>query len=271
MTFARGLKPSDPSRIMHRLAAARHPELAKVLAGTLSGNVTLQPCAIMDQGQTSTCHAHSAAAAIWCAYNAAGKPLPYTPSPLVIASNTYADLRTTAGWSGAMPALADNGAQLQDDADAIRGWGVAPMGAPIGGRYSDVPEGSPFPEPDLSSIEMGGEAIVSGEYSIAVDSSATSLVVASLNAKIPVWLGTLVGDAFERLTADGIAQPTPASDKTAGGHAMYISGVRTNATGGLEFRVTNSWGSGWADGGGVWASEAWLLACWDLWPMAVTT
>lgn len=261
----KGLKRSTPHRVAHRLGAASHPQIQALLATTLPASFQLTPAARSDQGESETCHAHSA---ISCSDMVNGAPTP--GSPLCLASCTYSDIRNAATPPGqALPPLQDTGAELQDDADALRRWGKAPLGAQIAGRsgVSDVPDDSgAFPEPNVDQVEAAGHTLITGEYSIQVDADAPRTVAASIVAGFPVWLGTLVGSAFQSLQAGDIAQPCPDSDTTAGGHAMYISGYRTNAAGEYEFRVENSWGTGWCDGGACWASTAWLLACWDLWP-----
>lgn len=266
--FGRGLKRSSPHKIAHRLGASHLG-----LTGTPKGSADLAPFLAprKDQGGTETCHAHSLSSSLYAAFAAAGKKLPFDPSPLLIASTTYSDLRAAAFPSGDLPVLQDTGAELQDDANAVKQWGIAPMGAPVEGRYSDVPNdepGVPFPEPDVSQLQIAGSRLIGGEYSIAVDSAAPETCALALDAGIPVWLGTLVDMAFQRLGPNDIAQPANASDPTAGGHAMYLSAYRTS-NGKLEFRVENSWGSGWALAGAVWVSEAWITSCWDLWPCAV--
>ena len=146
------------------------------------------------------------------------------------------------------------------------------MLAPQDGRFSDVPgNDTPFPEPTVSDLAVAGQDLIAGEYQIPVDDTAPTTVALCLDAGIPVWLGTFVDTAFENLAANDIAQPADQSDPQGGGHAMYISAYRTASDGSFEFRVENSWGSSWADGGAVWASSAWLKACWNLWPMAVVS
>ena len=274
-THGKGLKRSTASKIAHRLGAGEHPDIAASLATALPPSAQLVPCARLDQNGSETCPFHSATAACWTAHNATGKPMPFIGSQVCLASCTYADGRSAGTPAGQpLPPLVDGGSELQDVATALKAWGLAPMGTPIVGRtgLSDVPDdvpGVPFPEPVLTQVEAAGSTIITGEYSIPVDANAPRLVAASIVAGIPVWLGTSVGAAFQALTADQIAQPTPESDDTQGGHAMYISGYRTAADGSYEFRVENSWGTAWCDNGACWASTAWLLACWDLWPFPV--
>lgn len=264
MTYAKGLHRPDPAKSAHRsrLLGVDGPQ-------TPRGSAMLTPCPVLDQGPTGTCHAHSAAGAIWTAYQATGQPPAFVPSPGQIAALTYATVQGPASVRGP---LQDTGADLSDDAKALAKWGVAPMRAPTAdGRNSDAAlnaDGS-FPEPDVGQMVISGAALIAGEYSIVVDADAPRLCALSLDQGIPIWLGTLVGSAFERLQSDQTAEPTDPTEYGAGGHALYAYGYRTASDGTYEFRVMNSWGTGWCDGGGCWVSQAWLLACWMLWPMAV--
>jgi hypothetical protein len=272
--FGKGLKPSTRQKVQHRLGAHTHPQIAAALAAGPKGAADLTPCQRMDQGQTGTCHAHSLSGAIWTSFNAAGKALAFIPSPRLIASCTYADVRSASIPAGApLPPLTDDGAELQDDADAVKTWGIAPIQSPTSdGRFSDVendPPDNTFPEPDPTQMQIGGQDLITGEYAISVDSNAPNVVASSLDSGYPVWVGFLVDQAFEDLGASSIAQAPIGSG--LGGHAVYLSGYRTNALGKLEFRLENSWGSGWALNGSVWCSEAWLMACWDLWPCPVAS
>ena len=259
-----GLLRSDPWRVAHRLGAHAHPDINLALGAGIKGAADLGQFLPprFDQGSTETCWAHSLAAAIYCARAAKLEPLPWVPSPCEIASLGYADVRAQAFPSGPLPELVDTGAQLQDGADAVARWGICPMGQPVEGRWSDVPSTSPFPEPNPQQIETARP--LGGEYSIPVDSNAPTLCAASLDADIPVWLGTLVGPVFQALAPDDIGQPEPSGPNT-GGHAMYLSAYRS-AGPALQFRCENSWGS-W---GSRWVSEAFIRACWELWPCAIS-
>lgn len=273
MAFAKGLKPSTPSKVAHRLGAHLHPEIAAALAAGPKGSANLTPCQRMDQGQSGTCHSHSCAASIWTAQNAKGNAT-IIASPLLMASTTYADVqRSTAPAGQPMPPLQDTGAELQEAATAVAKWGIAPIHAPTAdGRFSDVPNDPPdnsFPEPDIEQLQIAGTDLISGEYQIAIDSSAPKMVAASLDAAIPVWVGFYCDSAFEALGANDIAPAPNLNDPNGGGHAVYLSAYRAAADGSFEYLLQNSWGSNWASNGAVWCSTAWLMACWNLWPMAV--
>lgn len=165
----------------------------------------------------------------------------------------------------------DTGADLQDDATALVGWGLAPIQAPTSdGRFSDVeadPANNVFPEVDPSQLQKAFQ--VTGEYQIPVDANAAKNVALCIDAGIPVQIGIFVDMAFENLTPGQVAQPADQADPQGGGHALYIYGYRTAADGSYEFLVKNSWGSVWCDSGSCWASTAWLQTAWELFPIAV--
>lgn len=271
MRPGKGLLRPDPAKLARRFHASLHPALRA--GGTPKGSAQLTPCQRMDQGQSGTCHAHSAAGSVWTALNAAGAVM-FVPSPVLIASCTYADVRAAQTPPGQpLPPLVDTGADLSDDATALARWGVSPILAPTtDGRYSDVendPPGATFPEPSVAQLEQAGHDLIGGEYQIPVDAQAPVLCALALDNGLPIWLGFFVDSAFESAQADTVVGPPNESDPNGGGHAVYLSGYRTAADGSYEFRLENSWGPGWADGGAVWVGTPWLKACWMLWPMAI--
>lgn len=275
MRFGKGLKPNTPHKVAHRLAAHLHPEIAKALRAGPRGSAMLEACETMDQNGSNTCHAHSAAGAIWTAFHAKSKTLPFVPSPLDIASTTYANQRRAVTPPGqSLPPLMDVGAELQDDASALAEWSAGPMRSPTAdGRVSDVPSlqnGQPFPEPDPGRLQVAGQRLFDGEYAVVVDHTAELVVAAALDANIPVWEGGIVDSAYENDAPD-VVRPAPnENDPDAGGHAQYIYGYRTNAAGYLEFIYKNSWGD-WMLNGSVWVSTGFVRSRWALWPMAVAS
>ena len=265
MRHGRGLKRSTPSRIAHRSSILG----AKRLTVALSGGCILDAPAVFDQGPTETCWAHSLAAGLWTSSNASHKPLPWVPSPLDIASMGYSLIRARAMPSGTLPPLSDDGAELQDGDDVVATWGVSALRPLVEGRNSDVPSDTPFPEPDTLQAELMAQHLEVGPYSEPVDSTAPQTVAQCLDSGVAVWVGGLVGAAVQALQPGQIEQPTPESDPTAGGHARFIRGYRTATGGKFEFLVRNSWGASWCGSGEDWASEEWLLAQWNLFPLAV--
>jgi hypothetical protein len=270
MIHSLGLLPSTPAKVAHRVAASTQPEIRAALVAGPSSGTELVGCPILQQRQSGTCHAHSAAASRWVAQNAAGKPLLWIPSPKQIASLTYADTQRvgpapTEGW----PTLQDLGAELQDGANAIATWGIGPIGASPDGELGDVPNDpadNSFPEPDLDNVEVSWDLRGDKEYSIVMDpQTVVAVAAAALDAKMPIRTGFNCDRAFQDLGPNDVAQaPDPAN--VLGGHSTYLRAHRV-VNGSRQFRLSNSWGTSWCDSGEVWASEAWLVACWDLFPV----
>lgn len=261
--YAKGLHRPDPSKLSRRL----HARGLLDYAANLPPSASLVPAPRLAQ-RNGTCHAHSAAGAIWCALNASGKQLPWVPSPKLIASCTYADVQGPADGRGG---LQDTGADLSDDATALATWGIGPMSEADLAQGTDEPalaEGDAYPEPSTSELVIAGSNLIAGEYAIPVDAHASYACALAITQGYPIWVGFEVDEAFEQLGPNDVAQ-APVAGKGLGGHAVYLSAFRTAADGTREWRLENSWGTGWADGGAVWCSDAWLMATWMLWPMAV--
>jgi hypothetical protein len=271
VTHAKGLNRCAVEKIAHRFHVALL--LGAAAASTPKGSGTLTTCGVLDQGQTGTCHAHSLCGAVYCALAsaAAGAPPPFVGSPRQLAGCVYSDVRAAATPVGQpVPSLLDTGADLQDDATALAGWGLAPIQAPTSdGRYSDVendPPNNVFPEPDPTQLQKVMQ--VTGEYSIPVNSAAPNLVALCIDGGVPVQVGFFCDSAFENLTAGQVATVPNQSDPNGGGHACYLYGYRTASDGSFEFLLRNSWGN-WCQNGDCWVSTAWLLAAWELFPVAV--
>lgn len=275
MSYGKGLKPSTWVKIKHLVSALLHPDISAAHAAGPIGRADLSvfcpPGGPYDQNGSSTCHANAFVGSAYTALAAAGKPLLFVPSPLHVASCTYADLRAAATPSGELPLLEDDGAELQDDVNAVARWGLARMGVMQPGRFSDIPElpqGAPFPEPQPAQIEMGQR--LAGEYVVQGDPSTwPTQCMASLDAAIPLYVGGFVDAAYENLGPTDVAQPPNQNDPSGGGHAQYLVAYRMNAAGEPEFLVVNSWGKDWALNGTVWASAAWVSALWTIIPMTV--
>ena len=276
MKYRTGLKPTTWEKIQHLVDALLHPEIGAAHAAGPKGSADLRascpPGGPFDQNGSFTCHAHALVGAAYTAFAVMGARLLFVPSPLHVASCTYADLRTAATQPGdTLPVLVDNGAELQDDVNAVAQWGLAPMGVMQSGRFSDVPSlepADPFPEPVLGQVEKGFR--IAGEYVLRGDPSTwPAQCAASLDAGIPLYVGGYVDTAYENLGPSDIAQPPDMNDKNGGGHAQYMVAYRKNAAGELEFLVVGSWGKDWALNGTVWASAAWVAALWTIIPMTV--
>lgn len=264
--YGRGLHRPDPAKLARRVDGFL-PRVARAALRGPRGSAQLTPCPRLDQGSSGTCHAHSAAGAIWTAFAAVGKTLSFIPSPLLIASCTYADVQ---GPSDTRGPLQDTGADLSDDATALATWGIGPMGAPTSdGRNSDVENvfGS-FPEPDAGKLVIAGADLIVGEYAIPIDTNTPARCALNLDAGVPLWVGFLCDSRFQQLGPSDVAGAPDQGDPSAGGHAVYLAGYRTVGSA-LQFRLENSWGSSWCDAGACWVSEDWIRALWMCWPMAV--
>jgi hypothetical protein len=235
-----------------------------------------------NQYVTETCFAHSLASGLEAARAAKGHALTFSISPQTIAALVYGkEQRSGAPPAGGWPGLQDLGAELQDAADVVGSWGVAPMGPAVSDSNSDVGDGpyapnspgaAPFPEADGLRVIEGSANLIDGEYQIPVDANVAEVIAASLDALVPVWVGGLVGDAYEALAANDVAQPCAANDPGAGGHAQVIGGYRVvSGTGEIQLLTVNSWGYSWANNGTVWCSTAWARALWQAWPLAVAS
>lgn len=80
-------------------------------------------------------------------------------------------------------------------------------------------------------------------------------VASALQRRRPVVYGTLLTSAFQ---PDDNATIGPKRGRGAGGHAMYLAGLRKGKDGWYLLTI-NSWGERWGDNGKAWLHESWLL------------
>jgi hypothetical protein len=265
-----GLLPSTLSKVAHRRPAQEHTRILAARATGPSPGHELEGCPILQQRNSGTCHAHSSAAARWVAQKAANRPLLWVPSPLLIASLTYADTQRVGpapgpGW----PPLQDAGAELQDGANAIRTWGIGPIGQSPDGEPGDVPNDpsdNTFPEPDLTALEASGETPGDAEYSIQMGADVVDMAAAVIDAGMPIRTGFFADSAFMQLGPNDVASAPNTSDTQGGGHSTYLRAHRL-VNGKRQFRLANSWGKSWCDNGECWVGESWLTVCWELFPV----
>lgn len=285
----KGLKRTPDWKKAHRMGAAQHPAIAAALKAGPKGQADLSSFYMprTNQRQTSKCHAHSRAAGLRTAFAAAGIPLPFDPSPELIAATTYADVRAAANPTGNLPVLTDDGADLQDSQDATRRWGVCPIGmvagtlagAPGSDSYTDSPDntaGGPTPEPNVAELQTAGMRLTLPEYQIlgTGTSSIVAGVIACLDSNIPVQVGGPVGPQYEAAIAGAIIMAEPSGD----GHARFEGGYRpmtdaeksvSGSKGTYVFYEPGSWGINVAQNG-VWLlSEEAIEALWEAFPLVV--
>lgn len=239
-------------------AAPKNPASADV-SGFAAG--------VLDQGPTGACTGHGGAQGLVIAFAAAGRPLPFVPSP----DGLYRDercLERTKGPDGTFPPLTDEGAEPADLFRAGALCGVRAIQAPTAdGRNSDVDPATVNDEPRLDQSATEALTIITGGYRI--DETAADMaeqVCAALAAKMPVGLGFFCDSRFQAWTpAAGPLNSYNLQDQTGGGHFVVIVGYRTDASGARIFRILNSWSALWGDTGFIEVTTAWLRAvAWDL-------
>jgi hypothetical protein len=297
--FARGVKRTPAELLARRLdVAATHPDVKARLQAHRVGAVLLpDSCDLAsfepergDQGQTPTCFAHSTGWATATAFAAAGAALGWVPSPRVIAQvATALDRATATPVDAPLPTEDDEGGTIATVVQALSQIGVQPMRAPTpDGRYSDVwcdadtggtPPGNLNDEPKVSDLVASGQRLIVGPYGVdPTTSTASDTLAACLVSGIPIVVTFYCSTAFQLLQAGQVAG-APATSLPGGGHATYLSGYQPLTAaqaaalglpaGSRAFWLSNSWGTGWANGGRVLVSAPFIANLWEAWPWDV--
>lgn len=202
---------------------------------------------VLDQGWTESCVGHAVASGLWVAHRARGTDLP-DPSPRFI----YWHAR---GYHGGE--LVDTGTFLRTGLKGVMRFGVAPESTCVTSRA--MINRSPSWSAYRHAHDWGG---LRGYYRIASEGSGRlDEIKRALAADHPVVFGTGVSESFKRFSGTNTVT-RPAQSAIVGRHAMCVVGYR-----GDKFRVLNSWGPLWGDGGFVWVTDTYLA--WeetrDLW------
>ena len=106
-----------------------------------------------------------------------------------------------------------------------------------------------------------------GYYRIwEIGESRLNAIRGALAAEHPVVFGTDVAESFTADSGDFRIDRPDSSEPIAGGHAMCLVGYKEDM-----FRVANSWGTGWRDGGFAWLTESYMswVKTRDLWVIVV--
>lgn len=275
MSFAKGYVRDEAAkrtqRPSHELLALKGISPLHQPKG--NADLTKYEAPIMDQGQFGSCTGHGTSQLIYTAMNAAGDPLPWVPSQ----SDPYAGGRARARAAAAdptkpLPKLTDDGAMPADVMAWISNWGIRKSKGPTAdGRNSDCDSSNVNAEPTLEQLEEDVLFVVVGEYRI--DETADDVVTQicfCLDEGIPVGIGAFVDTVFEDWSPGSSPVPAPnTNDPTGGGHWFAIQGYIT-LNGKRVFKITNSWGIGWGDGGHAYVSEEFVKQAWDLYAMQVS-
>jgi hypothetical protein len=268
--YGRGARPSSRAKLAAAFPASSHQLIRRALLAPLPAAASLaqyEPTRL-DQGSTSACTAHALAAAV---YTAAHGGLTWVPSPDLEYKATRALERAILAASGAtLPDLTDSGAELADAIHAMGEYGVAPMGPQVEGRNSDVEASTVNDEIVVGRLEKSDTMIVTGEYRASgTGQSLYNQLCASIVSGFPVYVGAFVDTAFENLAVGQIAGAPDQSDPNGGGHAIFLDGYFTQPDGSRVWRLVNSWGPDWCDGGTCLVGQAWVSACFETWVVDV--
>lgn len=116
-------------------------------------------------------------------------------------------------------------------------------------------------EPSFEEREQGLRYVVRGIYGLQrVD--VEQGVQNALSAGFPVKLGSLVDTAMEEWSGGDPLGPADPS-RILGGHAMYVCGFAP-WSGGIEYILANSWGTGYGEGGFLRVNGLWLRQASDI-------
>lgn len=195
---------------------------------------------VLDQGDTSSCVAHSWAQALRISDMVAGVKDPPLPSREFL----YYNARAFDGGP-----IEDQGTQLRSCARGVVKFGRPPESAwPFVGSYINE---RPTWDAYRQGYDFKGPA---GYYRVLT----VGEIKQALAANKPVVGGASVGQSIMDYTG-GIYDPSP-SEPSIGGHALTFVGY---APGYLE--IVGSWGAGYGEAGFMRVSEAWAATFTDLW------
>lgn len=201
----------------------------------LEADVALQ--GHFDQGDTGSCTGHALAGCIATAFRAAGKPLPFVPSPAGI----YTMARAVDRYDVHEP-LEDIGAMPNQAVRGVQEWGVRPMHA-LSKRWSDAEAATINREPQLEDIAESLKTLIVGARAIRTTGSARALdTKRALSTGLPIAAAINGGcDAFQGyssgiLTADDLRGQRD--------HYVWLFGYDRDT-----YFVWNSWGVSWGIGG----------------------
>lgn len=201
---------------------------------------------ILDQGATSSCVAHAFIGGIHLMENRAG--LPFQNASRLFA---YYNSRREHSLSGL---VTDSGTYLSTCAA-----GLYKFGTPDEAIW-------PFSEWTLTVNKRPSYGAISyahprasGKYVEILETGDDRInaIKSAIAAGFPVAFGTNVTIPFTNsIGVTEFMRPT-VTDSIAGGHALLAIGWKTD-TRGIWFRILNSWGPRWRDGGLCWFHEDYM-------------
>jgi len=210
---------------------------------------------VLDQGQQGSCTGHGVGEAIWGAQNrlrvTAGQSPVERPSPAWL----YYVARVLDG--DAAEDVGSSPSSVLHGAEALGFVSNAQL------SYSDSVLEPPHDRiPELERLAYDQKLLTGTARITSTGTQRVRDIQTALAAGYLVTFGTDVDDAFEAL---GPTDVWPGVTGTVlGGHCMCLTGYRT-VSGRVQFRVRNSWGSGWCDGGSCWFDQGAIAGCDDIW------
>lgn len=251
MRFATGyrLDPAGHQRSPFARLAARRG------LGSFPAIVTLLAFApaVLDQNQTSSCTGGATSAALYTAFGAKGKPLPWVPSQRGIYLNGRA-IDRAPDENGKLPFLEDKGASVNQVMRGISEWGIRPMRGPTSdGLNYDAEPFNVNDEPTIRELEDEALAIVVGEYGVtSAGQRRRDELCAALAGEHPITMAIAGGcNAFQRYTGGVLPALNAELD-----HYVWMYGFETQADGSVIYLCRNQWGTSWGESGGFRLSEA---------------
>lgn len=247
--FGTGWRPDRPDQRDRLYLPTEHDTVA--LPAVVRLDETSQMPPVYNQLNLGSCTGNGSAAAVEYDLGLQGIT-EFTPSRLFI----YYNERVLEGTVDQ-----DSGAQIRDAVKALAKWGAPPE--------TDYPyDVSQFTV--KPSVQAYADATKFEALSYARVTSATSHWQSVLAAKHPIIIGFTVYQSFEDVGGDGVVPMPDLNEKPLGGHCVLVTGYQ-KINGKLYFRIRNSWGSGWADGGYCWmpaqyfktpglASDFWIVS-----------
>jgi hypothetical protein len=264
-----------PDRLVTRATQLDSREL--FASSPVQRDVTLAPLRgpTLDQGQTGSCTGHGTAQAIYIAHAAAGKPIPFFPSPRV----AYGIVRVLElARSGDV--LTDIGAMPSDLITVVNKWGIAPIGfdsqCPTpDGRESDIWSSADVQggqrenvndKPSLLDLETAGlrlDTKVARVDEGTVDFGAQIQTLLENKCSLGVGIFVDTTNFMGWNPAKGPITQINVNDPQGGGHWLdldytyYSKGVQI--VGGI-----NSWSAEWPTIFGMSTSSLWLPGGWEM-------
>lgn len=195
---------------------------------------------VYDQGSVGSCTAHALCGAVEIVSAVTG----YHPADRPDRVDLYFEERALIGRT-----REDSGALIADGVSVLRlGWRSSPSCPTV---WSDDWTLAPDPIPYASPRLVSAAAL-----EITPDAIAWELASGR-----PVVVGIDVTAQWEQLSGDTLDDPEGTS---VGGHAVCLVGYDAPAR---RWRVRNSWGASWGDGGYAWLPWSWtdVVRCGEAW------